>query len=395
LLRHFAEGAFGSKHLNLLNLHVGIANFGQVLRMQINVVFFASMGLPAEQIFLLMAVLVGTRFIYRTPLMLVAHRFGGKASLIIGQLILSLAFGLYLVVDGAGPLLWLAIGLMSVGEALYWLSVHSTFAVLSEHGKFARQHAARSIFMAIGGLLAPVVAALLAGENGWQLLFLVALLGVVISIIPLLAIPEPCPAQPIGWRKGFRVSKAGMKLFLGTSVHAACMFYIWPLIIFLQFGSIEKFGFILAATMLISFLLMIYVSRRIDMGHGKWIVVIGPLLYGAVMMALAGLGRDVMSIIILTACLDLAHTLYRHPYGAAVYRWAKAAQNPMWYCYWLEFGWDIGTGLTMLLAAGIIYFNPGLDLRWLMLLALPGIAWCYIVYINDGNFFSRDRKAMT
>jgi MFS family permease len=392
MLRHFAEGAFGSRHLNLMNVHIGLVNFGQVLRMQISVVFFANMGLTPTQIFLLMAVFVGTRFIYRTPLMLVGHKWGSKAALIGGQIILALAFGLYTQIDGMGSLLWTAIILMSAGEALYWHAVHTTYAVLGEHGKFGRQLAARTIFMNLGGLAAPLATALLAGHQSWLLLFALAGVTVVISVIPLLFVPEPCPPAPVEWRKGFATDKSGMVMFLGSSMHAACMFYIWPLIMYLQFGSVEKFGSVMTATMLISFLLMIYVARRIDLGKAQLIVLIGPILYASVMMLLAWQGRDAISIMLFTALLDIAYTLYRHPYGAAIYRWSKEVQNPMWFCYWLEFGWDIGTAITLCSAALILSLQPQLDLRWLMLIALPGIAWCYLVYITDGKIFSRRKR---
>ncbi len=385
MFRYFAEGAFSSRHMNLLNLHLGIVNFSQYLRLAFNVVFFADMGMTPAQICLAMGALLGGRWIFRTPLILVPHRFGSKGGLIVGQILLAIAFLMYRHVEGLGPWLWASLALMSAGEALYWHTVHTTFATLAEHGKFGRQLAARGIFMGIGGMLAPVTAALVQGVGHWSGVFVLATASVMVSLIPLLMMPEPCPPGPVNWRQGMRVNKAGFRLFMGWGVLGSTLSILWPMIVFLEIGTVEKYGWLMSSVALLSFVVMIVVGRRIDMGKGQKAVVYGCIAYAGALGAQALLGHTPLQIMFFSVLTTLAMSLFSQPFNASLYRWAKETRNPLWFHYWSEFGWDLGCAFCLFGAAACLTLMPGLSLRWLMLLSFPAIFWCARVYLRDGN----------
>lgn len=380
----FAEGAFSNRHLNLLNLHLGLVNFGQYLRLGFNVVFFADMGMTPAQICLAMGALLGGRWIFRTPLILVPHLFGSKGGLIGGQILLAIAFLMYQYVDGLGPWLWASLAVMSAGEALYWHTVHTTFATLAEHGKFGRQLAARGIFMGLGGMAAPVTAALVQGAGHWSGVFALATASVVISLIPLLFMVEPCPPGPLDWRRGLRVSKSGFRLFLGWGMLGAVLNVLWSLIVFLDVGTVEKYGWLMSSVMLLSFVLMIGVGKRIDMGKGQKAVVYGCGAYAIALGALALLGRTPLLIIAFSVLTTLASSLFTQPFNASLYTWAKETRSPLWFHYWSEFGWDLGNATCLFTSAAFLTLAPDLSPRWLILMGFPAILWCARVYLREG-----------
>lgn len=382
-LKYFADGAFSSRHLNLLNLHLGIVNFGQILRMSISAVFFLDMGLSLSATCFLMGALIGLRFIFRTPLIYIPHIYGSKVALILGQAILALAFCIYAFVDGPGSLLWLALVMMSAGEALYWHAVHTTFATLSEAGKFGRQLAARGMFMTIGGIMAPVLTGLIEHHGSWHLLFIMSGLSVGFSVIPLFFMPEPCPPLPMDWKKGMRISKTGMKLFGGWGASSAVMSVMWPMIIYLQFGSVTKFAAMMTTTTLLSFLISVFVARRIDLGKGRNVALYGGIVYILLIMLLGIFGRDPGSIALITCLVTLAASTFNQPNNAALYQWAKATHDPLWFHYWSEFGWDLGNLIVLWSAAFILYVQPEINMRWMMVAVIPSIGWCYYVYCRN------------
>ena len=394
MLRHYADGAFSNRHLNWLNLHLGLVNFGQILRLQISGIFFLKMGLSVSQVCFLMGALIGLRFLFRTPLIYIPHKFGSKAALIIGQIMLALAFALFAYSGQPGPVLWFAILLMSAGEALYWHAVHTTFATLAEHGKFGRQLSARALFMSAGSLCAPLATGLVEQVSGWSGIYILATIVLLMSLVPLFFMPEPCPPQPIDVRKGLAVNKAGMKLFAGWGASSAIMAVIWPMIVYFQFGTVQKFAGMMATTTLISILISIFVARRIDLGKGRNVVVYGAVAYAFIVLLLAATGTDPTRIALISACLNICASSYTQPFNASLYKWAKETHDPLWFHYWSEFGWDLGNLAVLWSIGAILSFAPELNLRWTMLVILPTLLWCYAVYATDGRLLGRRRQKM-
>ncbi len=393
MLRHFLDGAFGNRHLNYLFIHLGLVNFGQILRLQISGVFFLERGFSLAAVCFIMGALIGLRFLLRTPLVLIPHWFGCKPALVIGQFILALGFVCFAVSEQRSSLLWVGLVLMSAGEALYWHAYHTVFATLAEHGKFGRQLSGRTMFMNAGALCAPLATALLHQTGSWNLIYLLSAMALLLSLLPLLFLPEPCPARPLDIRTGLKVDKAGMKLFAGWGASSAVMAVIWPMAIFLQLGTVEKFSWMLAVTIILSTFMTMFVARRIDLGHGLAVVAWGALAYAASVIALAVLGRTPLSIAVITAVMTLCSYSYTHPFIASLYRWAKETQDPLWFHYWSEFGWDLGNLVVLWSASLILYLQSDLSLRWAMLLILPTLLWSYLVYKTDGRLFSRAGKA--
>lgn len=379
-LTFYAHGAFGNRHVNLLNLHLGIVNFGQVLRLSVSSVFLLQLGLSVPAVFLAMGALIGLRWIIRTPMILIPHLYGSKAALLIGQVILGAAFVLFGTANGPGWPLYLALFLMSAGEALYWHAVHTTFATLSEYGKFGRQLSARGIFMSLGGLCAPLLTGIIQTSSGWMTLYLLTAASIALSLVPLLFMPEPCPPKPIDWAKGMRVNKAGMRLFGGYGASSAAMYIFWPLIVFVALGTVQKFAFMMTATTVISILIGMFVAKRIDLGKGHGAVLVGMSIYLICIGLLAAFGRSALSIAVLSACVSISSSTFTQPYNAALYQWAKQTNDPLWSHYWSEFGWDLGNLVVLWSAAAVVYLHPELNLRWLMLVVMPASIWCYLTY---------------
>lgn len=377
---HFAEGAFGSRHLNLLNIHLGIINFSQALRLTFGGSWLLHLGLSPAAVCFVMGCAIGLRFLARTPLLHIISRYGSKAALVAGQALLLATFALLANIDTPGPLLWLAVALAAAGEAVYWHATHTIFATLSEHGKYGRQVGARSLFLAFGALLTPVITGLTEPWGGWALVYAISAASVLLSLVPLCFIPEPCPPQKLDWREGLHTDKTGMQLYLGWGMGSALMMVLWPIILFLQLGSISKLASIMTLTTLTGLFLMLFVARRVDMGKGQRAARLGAIAYAVALLTLAAFGHDALSITLISAAMTLANYTFMPPYHALAYGKAKQTGSPLWFHYWSEFGWDIGNLITLWSAAAILWLSPALNLRWLMLGIIPAVAWCYMVY---------------
>jgi len=381
MLKHFAEGAFSSRHLNLLNLHLGIVNFSQYLRTVFSAVFLLEMGLSTATVCAIMGCYIGLRWIFRAPLTLIPHYWGTKPALMIGQVMMVAGFACFAGTKGLDSWLLLAMMLNSAGEALYWHAVHTTFATLSENGKFGRQLAARGIFMSLGALPAPFVAAWLGADIS---LYLLTTASLLLAFIPLFFMPEPCPGKPINLSHGVHFHMGGLKMYAGLGMMSAINAVMWPMIMFVDFGhAFSRVGMLLGYVLLVSIFLSIFVARRIDLGKGQRVALLGSVLYGLVLLATMLLAHSEGSILLLLSLASLIGPIYIQPFNTSVYSWAKATNDPLWFHFWSEMGWDLGNALVLFSSAALLWAWPALNMRWLMPLALLGITMCYLTYTRD------------
>ena len=85
-----------------------------------------------------------------------ATRFGLKATLILGCLVMALQYPLTAAVDGMG--VWLVARCLAsgIGEAFYWTSFHAYFASVGDSEHRGRQIGAREALAAGIGVVAPL-----------------------------------------------------------------------------------------------------------------------------------------------------------------------------------------------------------------------------------------------
>lgn len=206
-------------------------------------------------------------------------RIGLVASMAIGTVGMTLFYGLTLVLDVA-PLWhpWIILSTALVVQAVaittYWTPFHVDFTRFSKKGHRGREvgilYAVKDLISMIG----PVVGGFLIARLGYEAMFVVAALIILISMIPLAYLPRVEATYEFGFIESFK------KLFHPTyrKMTLAMMAYgaegivatvFWPVFLFTVFaGEYLDLGLFAGAVVVVNILLRLVLGIWLDK-HGR------------------------------------------------------------------------------------------------------------------------------
>ncbi len=109
----------GNRNVNLLSLHYGFQALAQGSGGVFLLVFLLKSGLSVNETILALALTVFMRLVARRGVTPFANRYGLRATLVFGSLVLALQYPLTAAVDGVGVWMFLRCLASGVGEAFY------------------------------------------------------------------------------------------------------------------------------------------------------------------------------------------------------------------------------------------------------------------------------------
>ena len=143
--------------VNRVNVHYAIQAFASAAAGTFLLVYFVRAGLSLPGSLLALAAIIFGRFVSRPFVLPIAKRFGLKATLIIGTLLLACQYPVAAYIDGVSVGLVLRCVFSALGDAFYWTSYHSYFASLGDSEHRGHQISAREAIVALIGIVAPIV----------------------------------------------------------------------------------------------------------------------------------------------------------------------------------------------------------------------------------------------
>jgi len=175
------------------------------------------------------------------------RKIGARRVVILG-LVFSVAFfiGLYSLGPGNWPLLIAIAALAAFYDAFYWVAHYFLFIKSSKHDdNISKDRGRLLIVRRVAGILAPAFGAVVLIFYSQQALILISIIILVVSIIPLFRmkdVPDKPRRKQVNFRKFFQnwnVAKDYISIgFYG--VNNVTENIMWPIFIFLLFGSIES-----------------------------------------------------------------------------------------------------------------------------------------------------------
>jgi hypothetical protein len=317
------------------------------------------------------------RFVIRPLVILFASRFGLRQTLIAGTVLTAAQYPVLAEIGGIGPVLYALVIVTAVSSVFYWSSYHATFAKLGDDEHRGAQVSAQNAGMALVGIVSPLLSGWLLATYGPRVAFNFSGLIVMLSVFPILWTPN----TPIKRRieGGFRAAFDDTLLLLSTNGFIAVgTDFLWPIALFLTLGgSYVNYGGTLAVAALAGAIGGMVLGRFIDMGHGARMVWIGVGVSSAMIAFRAlAIGHPWLAVIA-AAIAPLGGALYSPLQMTPVYTRAKASPCVLRFHIVMEGGWDTGSIIGCLLAAGLIAL--GLPLGGAILLAVMGTPVCLII----------------
>lgn len=356
--------------VNRVNVHYAIQAFASAGAGTFLLVYFVRAGLSTAESLLVLALIVLGRFVSRPLVLPIAKRFGVKATLIIGTLLLAAQYPVSGWIDGVSVALVLRCVFSAVGDAFYWTSYHAYFASLGDSEHRGHQISAREAIVAAIGIVAPIVGTWGLLTFGPLVTFAAAGCVQALAVLPLLTVPAVAvKAEAPG---AFVQALGGARIFAVHGWFTGAFILVWWFALFIALDkSYASFGGAMTLAAIVGAAGML-LGKGIDQGHGARAVVFVFAGMAAAIL-LRGTSLDSPGVAVAANAAGVfAMCFYVPTLMTAVYNLAKASPCPLRFHIATESGWDAGCFSVCVIAAGFAY--AGVSLGVAVLLALPAVA---------------------
>jgi MFS family permease len=242
--------------------------------------------------------------------------------------------------------------LRGIQEAFFWMPFHEEFSFISKSKEMGSETSIVKLTFSIAGIIAPLIGSIIIILTGFELLFLLVLVIIIIGAIPLLFSKEVKPKQKFKFKLIF--SKKYRKLFIpfiGNGVIATSNEWLWPILMFLvlaNFYDIGIFSTIINTVAICTLLVVMLKSKTVNMDKVRKI---GTVVF-SLSVILRSVARDFFSIISVWSLGALAFILFSVPFESKIYAVSKHMNK-------LEFfvarEWAINVGRLLILGIVSIF----------------------------------------
>lgn len=175
-----------------------------------------------------------------------------------------------------GDYRWLLVTATMSGMVVlfYWISRLALFSDDGVDEKFGEEMGMVTMLERGTSILAPFLGGVIIAGAGFKVLFVLGVVLLLISIVPLFFMPYHEHKDGISWRHFLRFLKRenNKKLilgFFGRGMEDLVSNWVWPLFAFIIIGTFEGLGAVTSIVMVVSVLMAFIVGRLFDRNRAK------------------------------------------------------------------------------------------------------------------------------
>lgn len=341
---------FHNRTVNLLNLHYTIASIATTGGGAFFAVWLFKSGLSPAAVLAALAGIFLLRLVIRSFLLPFAVRYGLRALLIVGSVLMGATYVSLGRVHGADWSLAVLIFVTSFADSVYWPSYHAYFAALGDAEHRGQQIGVREGITAAVGILSPLATGWLLVALGPHAAFDASAVVQALAAIPIFFTPDVSVARRAPG--AFREALSGVMLFIGDGWIASGYYVVWQVALFLSLKqNVMAYGGALAIAALVGAVSGLLLGRLIDAGKGVRAVWIAGSVIVAVVLMRAGAGGHPVLAVVANALGAFVNCLYIPTLMTAVYNQAKRSPCVARFHIASEGGWDVGVSSGLLLEA--------------------------------------------
>ncbi len=243
----------------------------------------------------------------------------------------------------------------------YWPAYHTDVARFSKREFRGQEISAGSVVHNLASVISPVLGGLIVYELGFPILFIIVLVLLSTSAIPLFFSSEIKEEYFDSYLKSFKqiLSKKKYKdtlAFAGYGFDAGVNMFVWPVFMFILAINYEVMGLITSGALFLSLIFALYIGKLIDKLSRARLLKMGSLLTG-ISWLLKTLVRTPLDAF-------LADTIYRFcfvscgiPFRAIMYDEASENRKTLdRYIVLREMAHNLGRGILFVILAIIFLF---------------------------------------
>jgi MFS transporter, DHA1 family, inner membrane transport protein len=379
---------FANRSFNLVYVHAALQAFASYGGEAFAFVYLLKAGVPAPLVLLAIGAMFGSRMIFRQLVLPLVRLVGLRRALIVAILAEAATYPILSQITGTGWLLFGYLALWAFSSSLYWTTYHSYVALMGDNHARGKQTSAIELIGMGMGILAPAVTGLLLTAFSPIVAFGTVAIAMALSTVPVLFGPDLAVADQAEMPREARV--AARTILFADGLRSGSFHFTWLIALFLTLGSnYAAFGGAMALSGLVGAVGGLFLGRAIDLGRGLAAVQIGFAALGVAAVARMFGWPVPFLAVAANAAAALAWPLYATAFNARVYNLARQSPCPLRFHIVAEGGWDLGTCLSCLAAAALLYM--GFDFH--LPLAI-GVLACGLGYLTIARTFRPEAQAV-
>lgn len=259
--------------------------------------------------------------------------------------------------------------------ALYWVPLNIVFAKNTSKGKVGRETSRLFALPQILTIFTPLIGGLIAQHHGFNLLFSVAIIIFLLSIIPIFRVKKIPIKFSFKFKNGIKLFHKNKKYFwaevwnnLGEEVDGI----IYPIFIFLSLEKISAVGATATAISLGAFFLTLFMGLISDRVSKIKLIKIGAGLILLLWLARVYVEMEI-AFYILGLIAGLVFVVFKVPYYAKLFKIPKKSNVDEFFIF-REVPVYLGRMIVFVLALLFVNHLP-------ILFPLAGIVYLYFLFI--------------
>lgn len=312
---------------------------------------------------------------FAIPIGWVVSKLGFRRSAFIGSVLLAIQFYLFAKAWQNLDLLFILPVFDSAKLLLFWVPYHLIFIEDGSADHFGRQVSVAGVIGRLVSAVAPFLGGVVIVAGGFSALFYLALFLILISSLPLFAMPRHPREEFPGWRHILRETFTGgyrdmFFAFWGFRSVVVVAAVVWPVFLFGIAGeSYREVGLITSAVLLVSALTTSAAGKASDRIGKRRVLRVGAWVNSIVWLVKAFVRTPVQAFVV-DSFNKLVDGIQGVPFEALTYRKAQKRKHHLEFVVRREIFLHFGGFLTTLLMAGL--WSLGIPLRALFVIASVG-----------------------
>lgn len=302
----------------------------------------------------------------------------------------------YFLAEAGGVIMWLVVLLILVTtleRVFYWVPYHVDFVRFVDKHHKGRQLSFLGIVISIISIFIPIFSAFIIAKFGFSVLFILAAVLVVVSLVPLYFIPHTRESYSFGYFETFKklFSKKHLKTnlsYVADGFQSTIGAIFWPIFIFLILkGEYLEIGLISAAVVLVTCILRYIIGEATDRFDKKKLIKTGNIFYslGWIFKALSVSGWHIFFVGIYH---DFTSIIVRTPFDTLMYEIAADEGHYVdEFTVLREMALRIGRVILLILALILLNF---MSIAWIFVLG--AMVSLLMNLINKEEFYLASHK---
>lgn len=244
--------------------------------------------------------------------------------------------------------------------AFYWMGFHVEFAKFSEEKRSIKQIGFANILATMASATGPLIGGLIITFSGFPLMFIIVIVLLIISILPLFMSKEKHVPFKFKLKE---ISSGKMKSmvypFFSEGVYSTASEIAWPLLLYIIFVSTTNIGGLYAVATILIVLVSWLISHRITEATKILVLKLGTFLNSASMIARA-LVQNFLALNIIMGVGGVSWAMINLPYTSMFYGNSKK-DGIAHTVFFREFYLNIGRVFLILIFLLLLLFIPAQD----------------------------------